>query len=391
MQFDVAEQRPDRTLRKFWEILSASIENCDEEAKFIRDNLRIVVAGGDGTVTWILGTIADLGLYPAPPVAIMPLGTGNDLSINLGWGNKFEDKWIRGRNVYHTLLEYQDAFVQPIDFWSLTATAPDAKYFNNLPHCVRKDPEDGCRINSRFWNYFSVGLDAEAAYGFHSLREEHPSLASSRLLNQAWYSFFSCRTGWFCGAQPLDDFVSIQIKSGPDAQWSELEIPASIRAIIVLNLQTYGGGRDLWGIENEHNLKVKGFRRPLYNDGLMEVVGLKNGWHTALVMGELNSKSVHAKRLGQCYSLQMKLKVPHRNPQRVKAIPLYMQVDGEPWEQMVPTFDPFKTGQDEDLPHLSVALHYGGTSRMLANSRPLGSKKVENILFRAREHSNASE
>ena len=52
-----------------------------------------------------------------------------------------------------------------------------------------------------FWNYLSLGLDAEAAYGFHRMREAHSWAASTRLLNQAWYSYFSCTSGWFCGAQ----------------------------------------------------------------------------------------------------------------------------------------------------------------------------------------------
>jgi diacylglycerol kinase (ATP) len=40
-----------------------------------------------------------------------------------------------------------------------------------------------------------VGLDAKAAYGFHSLRERKPHLTFGRIINQAWYSYFSCTTG----------------------------------------------------------------------------------------------------------------------------------------------------------------------------------------------------
>lgn len=49
-------------------------------------NLRILAAGGDGTVGWILSMIDELGLSPAPPVGILPIGTGNDLSRTLNWG-----------------------------------------------------------------------------------------------------------------------------------------------------------------------------------------------------------------------------------------------------------------------------------------------------------------
>ena len=55
---------------------------------------RILAAGGDGTVAWILKTIHELRLEPPPQVAVMPLGTGNDLSLSFGWGNTFLQKWV---------------------------------------------------------------------------------------------------------------------------------------------------------------------------------------------------------------------------------------------------------------------------------------------------------
>jgi len=46
------------------------------------------VAGGDGTVGWVLGSLAELykqDRKPVLPVGIIPLGTGNDLSRSFGW------------------------------------------------------------------------------------------------------------------------------------------------------------------------------------------------------------------------------------------------------------------------------------------------------------------
>ena len=63
-----------------------------------------------------------------------------------------------------------------------------------------------------FYNYFSVGLDASAAYGFHHLRETKPWAAPSRLINQAWYAYFSCASGWFCCAPPLNLTASLKVK-----------------------------------------------------------------------------------------------------------------------------------------------------------------------------------
>ncbi|CAJ0571108.1 unnamed protein product, partial [Mesorhabditis spiculigera] len=48
---------------------------------------RILIAGGDGTISFVLNDIDEL--ENRPPVAVLPLGTGNDLSRVLGLLNKF--------------------------------------------------------------------------------------------------------------------------------------------------------------------------------------------------------------------------------------------------------------------------------------------------------------
>ena len=72
------------------------------------------------------------------------------------------------------------------------------------------------QVRGLFWNYFSVGLDAEAAYRFHALREKHPWAASGRLINQAWYSVYSCQTGWFCCAPPLNVQATLRVRPHQD-------------------------------------------------------------------------------------------------------------------------------------------------------------------------------
>ncbi len=145
-----------------------------------------------------------------------------------------------------------------------------------------------------------VGLDAQAAYGFHSLRERKPYLTSTRMMNQAWYSIFSCCTGWFCCTKPLSSRARLLVQHPGSEAWEEVRFGSQVKALVVLNLQSYAGGRNLWGTEDSHKCKHGDpeMRSPRYNDGLLEVVGLINGYHTGLVMAS-KGDLVHALRICQ--------------------------------------------------------------------------------------------
>lgn len=56
-----------------------------------------------------------------------------------------------------------------------------------------------------------------------------------------------------------------------NTNWVNVEIPESVKAVVLLNLQSYGGGRDLWGkgvtkVDEEKNMKS-----PKFDDGFIEV------------------------------------------------------------------------------------------------------------------------
>lgn len=309
-------------------------------------------------------------MTPAPPVGILPLGTGNDLSIQLGWGNKFRDSSVHDKYIDATFAGYEHAVVQNIDFWNLTMTVPDESFYGDLPNPISRSASDRTRSYARFWNYFSFGLDAEASYNFHSLRENRPSLASSRCMNQVWYGAFTCGTGWFCGkGNAMDTFVSMRVKTSPSSDWMEVTIPSSIRAIILLNVQTYGGGRDIWGVKNQKNLAKKNFKPPSCDDGLIEIIGFKNAWHTAMVMGEIHSPSIHGKRLAQCNTVELVLRIPGSVKDNKKYV--HMQLDGEPWKQEVPTYS-----REDDERVVKICIQHGGTSAMLQNTCDMTTSNV---------------
>jgi len=128
-------------------------------------NLRVLCAGGDGTCGWVMSAIDEVGFTRSPPVCILPLGTGNDLSRSLDWGRGYEDT-----SLSKILHQIEHAKIQPLDRWNIEVDEGDIK----LPLNV---------IN----NYISMGVDAEACYKFHTEREANPEKFSSRLGNKVLY------------------------------------------------------------------------------------------------------------------------------------------------------------------------------------------------------------
>lgn len=39
----------------------------------------------------------EIGIRPQPPAAVIPLGTGNGMSVNLGWGHRASSQWVKSR------------------------------------------------------------------------------------------------------------------------------------------------------------------------------------------------------------------------------------------------------------------------------------------------------
>lgn len=51
---------------------------------------RLLIAGGDGTIAWVLNAVQNLKTEKLPETAVVPMGTGNDLARVLGWGSHIE-------------------------------------------------------------------------------------------------------------------------------------------------------------------------------------------------------------------------------------------------------------------------------------------------------------
>uniref|UniRef100_A0A7M4F5S2 Diacylglycerol kinase n=1 Tax=Crocodylus porosus TaxID=8502 RepID=A0A7M4F5S2_CROPO len=259
-------------------------------------NLRILACGGDGTVGWILSILDQLRLNPPPPVAILPLGTGNDLARTLNWGGGYTDEPLS-----KILSHVEDGNIVQLDRWNLhvepnTEASPEEKdetATDKLPLDV-------------FNNYFSLGFDARVTLEFHESREANPEKFNSRFRNKMFYAgtaFSDFLTG---SSKDLAKHVKL-VCDGTDLTSKIQDLKP--QCLVFLNIPRYCAGTMPWGNPGEHH----DFEPQRHDDGCIEVIGFTMTSLAALQMGR------HGERLCQCRQVLLTTS---------KAIP--MQVDGEP-------------------------------------------------------------
>ncbi|XP_075796189.1 diacylglycerol kinase iota isoform X5 [Pelodiscus sinensis] len=258
-------------------------------------NLRLLACGGDGTVGWILSILDELQLSPQPPVAVLPLGTGNDLARTLNWGGGYTDE-----PVSKILCHVEDGTIVQLDRWNLQV--------ERNPDLPQEEIEDGTHKLplSVFNNYFSLGFDAHVTLEFHESREANPEKFNSRFRNKMFYAGAAFSDFLQRSSRDLSKHVKV-VCDGTDLTSKIQEL--KFQCIVFLNIPRYCAGTMPWGTPSDH----RDFEPQRHDDGYIEVIGFTMASLAALQVGG------HGERLHQCREVTLLT---------YKSIP--MQVDGEP-------------------------------------------------------------
>lgn len=126
-------------------------------------DVKVVVGGGDGTMGGLVDSIYSI-LGKNITLIPMPLGTGNDLSRALGWGEGISTK----KDVKYFLKYLQ---IKPLptlfDLWLIRITS-------------KKTPGK-VLLEVKMLLYFGIGLDAKFSYQFNTIRKKFPYFFKTRV------------------------------------------------------------------------------------------------------------------------------------------------------------------------------------------------------------------
>nr|CAD7426738.1 unnamed protein product [Timema monikensis] len=249
----------------------------------------VLVAGGDGTLAWVLNAIESLKLEPVPNVAIIPLGTGNDLSRVLGWGKEYSSSI----DASEVLQQVCNATCVQLDRWNVDIRPVRPLRFRQVAR------------NLFMYNYISFGVDAQVALDFHRTRQSPFYFFSNRIFNKLLYLGYGTQQAMERGCRGLEERLELYLDD------CQVDLPA-IESVVVLNIPSWGAGVCLWDM-------VEGPKPPQsFNDGKLEVVALYSSFHIAQLQMGLSQPHV----IGQASRVMIKLKAKTA-----------VQVDGEPWNQ----------------------------------------------------------
>jgi len=287
---------------------STRASRLEELSTVIQNGGHIIIAGGDGTAAWgvqVIEECCEEHNLEFPFISTYPLGTGNDLSRCLGWGNK--QPALKQSAVETLLHKYckrlKEGSVSVLDRWGLNWQFTDT---TNTNTCW------GRPLPQNFLCYVSIGYDARIAYEFEVDRQKAEESFNSPAKNQMVYVYHGAKE-FFSPMRPLTrDDIRVWIDG------EEVELQPGTRSLKLMNINSAMNGLFCWGSSTSRKNELKEWNPPRLDDGKVEVMstgGVKN-----MIGFRLNYS--HAHRIAQTRHVVWEIMRE-----------MEIQVDGEAWVQ----------------------------------------------------------
>ena len=160
-------------------------------------------------------------------------------------------------------------------------------------------------------NYCSIGLDALIGLRFHEKRTENPDRFTSRKYNKLVYTYTTAEH-LFQKDQKLHKILKLTCDGVDYTQKLNRHKP---KTLLLLNINSYAGGHDLWGKPRRNNPDNLTVQSP--NDGKLDVcIGDRKDMLSSLCFG------TNVTRLCQAKDISIEISES-----------MAFQIDGEPWMQ----------------------------------------------------------
>ncbi|KAI3382819.1 hypothetical protein SNEBB_010537 [Seison nebaliae] len=347
---------------------------------------RILVCGGDGTVGWVLQCLDNVGqdaLCQSPPMAIIPLGTGNDLARVLRWGGGLKKDHNNDQTTIKLLSAVINAEEVTLDRWTVMIhqdEKDDTKRFHHIPLSIGTKNSNAISAtttsttttivnpstthvntinnlsnmtnvnvtNASNSSMLTASVAAAAAatttttipkedtsqiiimnnyFGLGADAEVALEFHNAREENPKKFKsrLHNKRMYFNIGIRKLTTWHTKKLCSNLRKQLSlvvdnkHINIPSSVVGIIILNIWSWMGGANLWGTSN--STSTDGQQR--FNvPALSDGMLEVVGLYGIVHMGQIYSGMRNGIRLAQ--GSHIKIRIHSELP---------VQVDGEPWVQ----------------------------------------------------------
>jgi len=370
-----------------------------------RSVVRMIVAGGDGTILWAIEEAEKHGIDTRQQVllAVVPLGTGNDFARFSGWGGHAPNMRAVTKGSCLGLVELVRAWAaakpHAHDIWKVSVEVEDGSRGSIMQTGKERKKEaiPEKKLVKLMHSYFSAGNDARAGMGQEKAR------TSTRWGNMLNYGFQICLKGMpFREKEYVRDFAS-SLHHGADGsggvvfstEEDEEGVPRLVgnpQVLLVLNIPNcYGGFCRFWeraismGVEPTCDMNLlKTDLDPA--DGKLEVLTYGSLLLEPVVSVSTGKNSLmnrfNAKRVFSGAPLHMKFVEDDEDD-----VDVHVQIDGEFFKLRNPTSVSFEL-------HRKIRVLYGGVSfepTGLVDDSPRGEDEASGTEESSSEGSSAEE